>query len=141
MVKSPSRQSGDPAAHQPDTDAVSGLPAAAMAGTAPESFEPCPAVPAIAARRRRVVVEQSLADYRRGVALIGRCRKPLANVQQQVRIRGRPAGPEYWRRALINDTAVRRRRRHCSSTGSPVMASAPIARSVAAGFGASGAAA
>ena len=39
MVKSPSRQSGDPAAHQPDTDAVSGLPAAAMAGTAPESFE------------------------------------------------------------------------------------------------------
>jgi exodeoxyribonuclease VII small subunit len=31
-------------------------------------------------------LEQSLADYRRGAALVGWCRKSLADVQQQVRI-------------------------------------------------------
>jgi len=31
-------------------------------------------------------LEQSLADYRRGAALIAWCRKSLSEVQQQVRI-------------------------------------------------------
>ena len=89
MVKSPSRQSGDPAAHQPDTDAVSGLPAAAMAGTAPESFELALGELEQIVQRMEggaLSLEQSLADYRRGAALIGWCRKSLADVQQQVRI-------------------------------------------------------
>ena len=72
MVKSPSRQSGDPAAHQPDTDAVSGLPAAAMAGTAPESFEVAMGELEQLVQRMEggaLSLEQSLAAYRRGAAL------------------------------------------------------------------------
>ena len=89
MVKSPSRQSGDTAAHQPDIDTVSGSKAAPMAGPAPESFElALGELEQIVQRMESgaLSLEQSLADYRRGAALIGWCRKSLADVQQQVRI-------------------------------------------------------
>lgn len=89
MVKSPSRQSGDTAAQQPGMDAVSGSQVVPMAGPAPESFELALGELEQIAQRMEggaLSLEQSLADYRRGAALIGWCRKSLADVQQQVRI-------------------------------------------------------
>ncbi|MCO5107465.1 MAG: exodeoxyribonuclease VII small subunit [Burkholderiaceae bacterium] len=96
MVKSSSRQPGDAAAEAAGAEGASAAPGGASAapvaspdGPAPESFE------LALGELERIVqrmesgtlsLEQSLADYRRGAALIGWCRKSLSEVQQQVRI-------------------------------------------------------
>ena len=86
MAKSSSRQPGDPAVEPAGTGAAS---APAPDGPAPESFELALAeLEGIVQRMESgtLSLEQSLADYRRGAALIGWCRKSLSEVQQQVRI-------------------------------------------------------
>src|SRR5690606_30344286 len=98
MVKSSSRHDGGPAAggevggpaaEAPGADAASASPAAPMSGPVPESFElALGELEQIVQRMESgaLSLEQSLADYRRGAALVGWCRKSLADVQQQVRI-------------------------------------------------------
>lgn len=86
MAKSSSRQPGDPAAQPAGAGAA---PAPVPDGPAPESFElALGELESIVQRMESgsLSLEQSLADYRRGAALIGWCRKSLSEVQQQVRI-------------------------------------------------------
>ncbi len=86
MAKSPSRPPGGPAAGAGNASAAPELP---FDGPAPESFElALGELESIAQRMESgaASLEQSLADYRRGAALIGWCRKSLSEVQQQVRI-------------------------------------------------------
>ncbi len=86
MAKPSSRAPGDPAAGA----AGAGVPAAPLAqGSAPESFELALGELEKIVQRMEggaLSLEQSLADYRRGAALIAWCRKSLSEVQQQVRI-------------------------------------------------------
>ncbi len=86
MSKSSSRAPGDPAAAAADAPAA---PPPQAEGTAPESFElALGELESIVQRMEggALSLEQSLADYRRGAALIAWCRKSLSEVQQQVRI-------------------------------------------------------
>lgn len=86
MAKSSSRQPGDAAAEPAGAGAAS---APLPDGPAPESFElALGELESIVQRMESgsLSLEQSLADYRRGAALIGWCRKSLSEVQQQVRI-------------------------------------------------------
>ncbi len=86
MAKSSNRASGDSPADASGTD----VPAASLPqGAAPESFElALGELEQIVQRMESgaLPLEQSLADYRRGAALIAWCRKSLSEVQQQVRI-------------------------------------------------------
>ena len=86
MAKSSSRTPGNPAADA----AGAGVPTASQGqDPAPESFElALGELEGIVQRMESgaLSLEQSLADYRRGAALIAWCRKSLSEVQQQVRI-------------------------------------------------------
>jgi len=82
-------QAGGPSVEVPGVDATSALPAAPLAAPVPASFELALGELEQIVQRMEggaLSLEQSLADYRRGAALVGWCRKSLADVQQQVRI-------------------------------------------------------
>ncbi|RPH62451.1 MAG: exodeoxyribonuclease VII small subunit [Burkholderiales bacterium] len=89
MVKSSSRQGSASGAAAEGADAAREAQAAPMTGPAPESFEHALGELEQIVQRMEsgaLSLEQSLADYRRGAALVGWCRRSLADVQQQVRI-------------------------------------------------------
>ena len=82
-------QAGDPVVEAPGAVGASASTAVPMAGPVPESFELALGELEQIVQRMEggaLSLEQSLADYRRGAALVGWCRKSLADVQQQVRI-------------------------------------------------------
>lgn len=89
MVKSSSRQAGVSETVVQGADAACEASPAQLDDAVPGSFELALGELEQIVQRMEggaLSLEQSLVDYRRAAALVGWCRKSLADVQQQVRI-------------------------------------------------------